>query len=146
MKKTVTFTIDDNLWELAKNKLPTSRSQFIENQIRLAVEKESDEAKLIHEISKLQDEINVKQSQLCQIREQKRLQQTTEIPIQIKETLTRFHKARGFVAENQLKQLSRTQDVDYDIIYNEAIRLGLEIRAYYEPEHETRKRNGGGLK
>lgn len=146
-KKKVNITIDEDIWELAKTKLPTSRSQFIENQIRLALQNESDEAKLIKEISQLQDEINVKQARLCQLREQKRQQNTnTKDNIKIKEILTRFHKARGFVAENQLRQLSKTQDIDYDIIYNLAVSMNIPIRTYYEPEHETRKRNGGSLK
>lgn len=37
------ITIDPNIWELAKDKLPTSRSQFIENQLKLFLDIEDPE-------------------------------------------------------------------------------------------------------
>ena len=34
-KKSVTITVDENIWELAKDKLPVSRSEFFENQLKM---------------------------------------------------------------------------------------------------------------
>ena len=37
MKKSVTLTIDSMIWEQAKEKLPQSRSEFVEEQLRKAI-------------------------------------------------------------------------------------------------------------
>ena len=58
-KKSVTITVDENIWELAKDKLPCSRSEFFENQLRLFLNVEDPEAKIVEKITKKENEINV---------------------------------------------------------------------------------------
>lgn len=144
-KKSVSITIDPDLWEMAGEKLHAGRSQFIEKQLRLAMGmEESEEAKLMKEAAKLQDKLNVVQARICEIRERKRKEKQREKDLKgIKETLDRFKEVRGFVAVNQLKSLARNQDIDYDILTNLCEDMDLKIVAAYEPPKETRKKNGG---
>lgn len=141
--KTVAITIDPNTWAMAKEKIPGGRSKFIQKQLEIAIGlEESEEAKLQKEIVELQEEINVRQARLCQIREEKRKQANMEMDFtEVEKILRRFEAARGFVAENQLRQLSARQDIDYDILYNLAAKMGIEIKRYYEPPHEGRMKN-----
>ncbi len=124
-KKTVAITIDPELWEMADEKLPVCRSQFIETQLKKYMGLEDSEIDVLtkeieelrEEIQKLNDEINIRQTRICEIkkREEKEAQKQEELS-SVKETLERFKEARGYASKKQLKTLAKHQDVDYDVL------------------------------
>ena len=73
-KKSVTLTIDETLWELAKDKLPISRSEFLETQLQHYLNVDDPEQKLIEKISSTKSELNALEEKLCNLRKQKKLE------------------------------------------------------------------------
>lgn len=134
MKKSVTLTIDSMIWEQAKEKLPQSRSEFVEEQLRKAIGLSDDkETELRKKIAKHQDEINVLESQLCKIREErlKNEKQNNEYDNAM-DTVYRIHERLGFVGKNQLKNISKQQQVPFDVLVGCVINEGLNLVNYAE--------------
>ena len=98
------------IWEQAKEKLPQSRSEFVEEQLRKAIGLSDDkETELRKKIAIHQDEINVLESQLCKIREErlKNEKQDNDEYGNAMDTVYRIHERLGFVGKNQLKNISK---------------------------------------
>lgn len=134
MKKSVTLTIDSMIWEQAKEKLPQGRSEFVEEQLRKAIGLSDDkETELRKKIAKHQDEINVLESQLCKIREErlKNEKQNNEYDNAM-DTVYRIHERLGFVGKNQLKNISKQQQVPFDVLVGCVINEGLNLVNYAE--------------
>lgn len=135
MKKTVALTIDSIIWEQAKEKLPQGRSEFVEEQLRKAIGLSDDkETELRKKIAKHQDEINVLESQLCKIREE-RLKNKKEQDNgydNVMETVHRIHERLGYVGKNQLKNISKQQQVSFDVLVDCVINEGLNLVNYAE--------------
>lgn len=135
-KKTVAITIDPELWEMADEKLPVCRSQFIETQLKKYMGLEDSEIDILtkeieelrEEIQKLNDEINIRQTRICEIkkREEKEAQKEEELS-SVKETLERFEEARGYASKKQLKTLAKHQDVSYDVLEKLCDEMDLKI-------------------
>lgn len=134
MKKTVTLTIDAVVWEQAKEKLPCGRSEYIEEQLRKGIGLSDDkETELRKKIAKHQDEINILESQLCKIREErlKNEKQNNEYDNAM-DTVYRIHERLGFVGKNQLKNISKQQQVPFDVLVGCVINEGLNLVNYAE--------------
>lgn len=135
MKKSVTLTIDSMIWEQAKEKLPQSRSEFVEEQLRKAIGLSDDKEKeLRKKIAIHQDEINVLESQLCKIREErlKNEKQDNDEYGNAMDTVYRIHERLGFVGKNQLKNISKQQQVSFDVLVGCVINEGLNLVNYAE--------------
>lgn len=134
MKKTVTLTIDAVVWEQAKEKLPCGRSEYIEEQLRKGVGLSDDkEVELRKKITKHQDEINALESQLCKIREE-RLKKEKAINVydNALNTIHRIHERLGCVGKNQIKNISKQQQVPFEGLIDCVINEGLNLVNYAE--------------
>ena len=111
-KKTVTITVDENIWELAKDQLPVSRSEFFENQLRLFLNVEDPEAKIVEKITKKENEINVLKDKLCHIRKEKQLKMEAEnVFDEAMIIINRLHENLGCIGRNQIRSVARRCDV-----------------------------------
>lgn len=144
MKKNVTLTIDSHLWELSKNKLDCSRSEFFEEQLKKAIGLADDEETLLRKkIVEHQNEINVLESKLCKIREQKMKKSEEELDISnINEILQRIKQNIGIIGENQLKHISKANNIPLPIIIDLATKMDIEIRKNFEVPHEGNMKTG----
>lgn len=70
-KRAVTFKIDGDLWDMAKDILPCSRGQFIEKKILEYVNSSDEEAELKKELVNLESTIQNKKDKLKQIQDRK---------------------------------------------------------------------------
>lgn len=134
MKKTVALTIDSMIWEQAKEKLPQGRSEFVEEQLRKAIGLSDDkETELRKKIAKHQDEINVLESQLCKIREE-RLKKEKAINVydNALNAIRRIHERLGCVGKNQIKNISKQQQVPFEGLIDCVINEGLNLVNYAE--------------
>lgn len=134
MKKTVTLTIDAVVWEQAKEKLPCGRSEYIEEQLRKGIGLSDDkEVELRKKIAKHQDEINVLESQLCKIREE-RLKKEKAINVydNALNAIHRIHERLGCVGKNQIKNISKQQQVPFEGLIDCVINEGLNLVNYAE--------------
>lgn len=146
-KKKVTITIDPIIWEVAKEKLPCGRSEFIEDQLRKGIGFADDkETKLRKEIGKRQEEINVLESQLCKIREEKlKKTETRKDLTQITSTLERIKEKSGVIGKNQIRNLSKHQDIEYGVLVDLCNNIDLKIVENFEPPREGGMKSGRGL-
>ena len=111
-KKSVTITVDENIWEFARDKLPCSRSEFFENQLRLYLDIEDPEAKIVEKISKKENEINVLKDKLCTIRREKQLRlEASNVFDNAMVTINRLHDRLGCVGRNQIRNVAKRCDV-----------------------------------
>ena len=132
-KKSVTITVDENIWELARDKLPCSRSEFIENQLRLYLDIDDPEAKIVEKISKKENEINVLKDKLCNIRKEKQLRmESSNVFDDAMITLNRLHKNLGCVGRNQIRSVAKRCDVPSNELEKYVISQGLSVVNFME--------------
>lgn len=136
-KKSVTLTIDETLWELAKDKLPISRSEFLETQLQHYLNVDDPEQKLIEKISSTKSELNALEEKLCNLRKQKKLElKNSSLFDDAMIPIMRLHSNLGFVAKNQIRNIAHNFDVPFDGLLNHCKSEGLRIENYYElPKH-----------
>ena len=132
-KKTVTITIDENIWELAKDKLPCSRSEFFENQVRLYLDIDDPEAKIVEKISKKENEINVLKDKLCTIRKEKQLRlEAANVFDEAMVTINRLHDHLGCIGRNQIRTVARRCDVPANELEKHVVSEGLTVVNFME--------------
>ena len=132
-KKSVTITVDENIWELAKDKLPCSRSEFFENQLRLYLDIEDPEAKIVEKISKKENDINVLKDKLCTIRREKQLRlEASNVFENAMVTINRLHDRLGCVGRNQIRNIARVNDVPALELEEHCEALGLNVVNFME--------------
>lgn len=132
-KKSVTLTVDENIWELAKDKLPVSRSEFFENQLRLFLNVEDPEAKIVEKITKKENEINVLKDKLCHIRREKQLKlESANVFDEAMVTINRLHDALGCVGRNQIRNVARRCDVPANELEKHISSEGLTVVNFME--------------
>ena len=124
----VSFMVDSEVWKEAKNKLGTTRSEFLEEQLRLAIDDE--ENSLRKEIAELQNEINARESRLCKIRAE-RLEHERSVNVDgVMGTVNRIVDKAGFIGKDQLKNISKQQEVPYKSLLDHVYDLGYDVRNY----------------
>ena len=132
-KKSVTITVDENIWELAKDKLPCSRSEFFENQLRLYLDIEDPEAKIVEKISKKENEINVLKDKLCTIRREKQLRlEASNVFENAMVTINRLHDRLGCVGRNQIRNIAKRCDVPSNELEKHVADQGLTVVNFME--------------
>ena len=132
-KKSVTITVDENIWELARDKLPCSRSEFFENQLRLYLDIDDPEAKIVEKISKKENEINVLKDKLCNIRKEKQLRmESSNVFDDAMITLNRLHDNLGCVGRNQIRSVAKRCDVPSNELEKHVISQGLTVVNFME--------------
>ena len=132
-KKTVTITVDENIWELAKDKLPCSRSEFFENQLKLYLDIDDPETKIVEKISKKESEINVLKDKLCNIRREKQLRlESANVFDDAMVTLNRLHDRLGCVGRNQIRSVAKRCDVPANELETHAVECGLTVVNFME--------------
>lgn len=133
-KKSVTITMDETIWELAKDKLPISRSEFLETQLRRALEVDDPEDKLLEKIRKTKSELNVLEEKLCNLRHQKKLElKNSSLFDDAMVPIMRVHENDGLVGKNQIRNIAHNFDVPFDGLLNHCEGEGLNIRNYNAP-------------
>lgn len=131
-KKAVTFMVDPSIWNLAKNKLNCSRSEFLEEQLKRAVNLEENEETILRkEIASLQEEINVRESKLCKLREKRlKKEHCNEGFDKSMNTINRISGKLGYIGEDKLRELSNRNNVSFGALYDECMDSEIEIKKF----------------
>ena len=117
VKKSVSITIDCDVWEEAGSKLD-SRSEFCENQLRLFLELNNDEEDiLLEQIQNKREEICVLEDKLCAFRKE-RLNKVKQKPIfdDAMVSINRINDRLGKIGKNQIKNIARANKVPFDLL------------------------------
>ncbi len=132
-KKSVTITVDENLWAIAKDKLPCSRSEFFETQAKLFLDIEDPEKKIMENIQKKENEINALKDKLCSVRKAKHdklesdsVFDTAMIPLQ------RLHDKQGAVGRNQIRNIAHKNDIPTVDLEKNCKEVGFVVNNFME--------------
>lgn len=131
-KHTVSFTCDKNIWDLAGNKLHTSRSEFLETQLKMAIGLKDEETEIVKKINKKQSEINVLKDRLCTIRENKKQEklivnngvESLDLAFKVAE---RTHERLKHIGMNRIELIAKQFEVEKDDLRDLCVERGFEI-------------------
>ena len=135
-KKKVSISIDPDVWDEAKAKLP-NRSEFIQTQIELYLGNDlSEEREILRLIEEKNAELSVLEGKLCKLREA-RLSRVVELDIfeAPMKSLSRLHSNLGMVGKNQIKTFAKKNDVPYDALLEHVMGEGFNVVNYAEVGH-----------
>lgn len=133
VKKSVSITVDSEIWEAAGEKL-ASRSEFCENQLKLYLELTIDEEdEILQQIQDKRDEINVLEDKLC-ARRKARLDraQSSFIFDDAMVSINRINERLGKVGKNQIKNFARKNCVPFDLLLEHCKQSDLNIVKFAE--------------
>lgn len=128
----VTVMVDPDVWRASKNKLSVTRSDFINEQLCIAIDAADDEETVLrNEIIDLQNEINVKESRLCKLRGERLENERKECMFdEVMVTVDRIIDRNGFIGKDQLRNISKQRDVAYNSLLNHVLDLGYDVQNY----------------
>lgn len=128
----VTVMVDPDVWRASKNKLSVTRSDFINEQLCIAIDAADDEETVLrNEIIDLQNEINVKESRLCKLRAERLENEQKECMFdEVMVTVDRIIDRNGFIGKDQLRNISKQRDVAYNSLLNHVLDLGYDVQNY----------------
>ncbi len=128
----VTVMVDPDVWRASKNKLSVTRSDFINEQLCIAIDAADDEETVLrNEIIDLQNEINVKESRLCKLRAERLENERKEGMFdEVMVTVDRIIDRNGFIGKDQLRNISKQRDVAYNSLLNHVLDLGYDVQNY----------------
>lgn len=126
----VTVMVDPDVWRESKNKLSVTRSDFINEQLCIAIDAADDEETVLrNEIIDLQNEINVKESRLCKLRAERLENERKECMFdEVMVTVDRIIDRNGFIGKDQLRNISKQRDVAYNSLLNHVLDLGYDVQ------------------
>ena len=131
VKKSVTITVDCDVWEEAGNKLD-SRSEFCESQLRLFLQLDNDkEDELLQQIQDKRDEINVLEDKLCAYRKERLTNaQNNLVFADAMVSINRLNDKLGCVGKNQIKRIAKSNGVPFDLLLEHCRSCDLNIVNY----------------
>lgn len=142
-RKTVTITIDSDLWELASIMLPCSRSSFIERTLRNYINSNNEIEQLEKEIKKEKESIAVKENKLNELKRVRELNNKNENLIsEAMETIKSVAKNHNkTISKQQIKDIANIKSIDEEILEDKIKEEGIKISFYTEEFKEVPLKN-----
>ena len=126
-------SIDDNIWELAKDQLDISMSAFFFLLLRSYLGEEDELSKLLRREAKLQNELDVVQAKICQLRDKRKKQLKQEHVLDKPMiTVNRIHNKMGYIGRNQLRKIAHQNDIPPNILIEHCEKQKLNLRNFGE--------------
>lgn len=141
-RKTVTITIDEDLWRIAGTLLPCSRSKFFENQLRIYLNSIDDVEKLEKELKEEKQAIKVKEEKIKQLREMReKNNENKEIIFKAMETVRSIVLKHDAVSKTQIKFIASSNGLDEDVLTGEIKKENIKIAEYTQDYHNSKMKN-----
>lgn len=141
-RKTVTITIDEDLWRIAGALLPCSRSKFLETQLRTYLNSIDDIEKLEKELKEEKQAIKVKEEKIKQLKEIRDLNnKNKEIIFSAMETVRKIVLQHNAVSKTQIKFISSKNGLDEDVLTAEIKKENIIIAEYTQDYQNRSDRN-----
>jgi hypothetical protein len=130
--------VDDQLWEIFKEKYPNQASSMIESFMEKSINVTDEEAELVKELSELQRKADIVETKLCRIRQQKQDKKTAqEKAVETGEVYDellddvewRYHQDH-IIGRNFLKRIAKAKGVDADVLERMVEDAGIEVSEY----------------
>ena len=137
-KITATFTIDKDIWQLAKVLIPCGRSTFIERQIVQYINSIDDIERLEREIKEDKQALAIKEHKLKELKEirEKNTQNKDKIN-KAMETVFKIVLEHGEISEIQIKDIANINFIDEMILKENVKKQGFKITKFTKDVHET---------
>ena len=136
-KKTVTITVDSDLWELSSIILPCSRSSFIEKQLRNYINSTNEIEELKEQIKKEKEATKVKEEKLNELIRAKELNTNNEkIISKAMETVHNIVRGHKFISKQQIVKIANINLIEEDVLEDIIKKEGIKISFYTEDYKE----------
>lgn len=130
-KRTVTITIDSDLWELSAILLPCSRSSFIEKQLRRYIKSANEIDELKNQINEEKESIKVKEEKLNDLLRVRELNNNNEEVIsKAMETVHSIVREHEKISKAQIKNIANINFIDEDVLEEIIKKEGIDISIY----------------
>lgn len=137
-----TFTIDKDVWQLARVLLPCDRSKFIERAIINYINSIDDIAQLEKEIEDDRQALAIKEHKLA---EMKRVRdENTRNKEKINNAMQTAFKIvlnHGEISEGQIRDIAHINLIDDVFLREQIVKQGFKITKFTKEEHETTLKN-----
>lgn len=132
-RRTVTITIDSDLWELASIMLPCSRSSFIERQLRNYINSANEIEELEEEIKKEKEATKVKEDKLRELKRVRELNNKNEELIsKAMYTVYNIVREHGAISKQQIKNISNINLIEEEVLEERIKKEDIRISSYTE--------------
>ena len=136
-KKTVTITVDSDLWELSSIILPCSRSSFIEKQLRSYINSTNEIEELKEQIKKEKEATKVKEEKLNELIRVRELNTNNKkIISKAMETVHNIVRGHKFISKQQIVKIANINLIEEDVLEDIIKKEGIKISFYTEDYKE----------
>ena len=134
----VTFKVDKDIWEVAKYRLPCSRSKYLEDCLRRAIYSDNEIEKLEKEISKEKAELIAKEEKLQKLKEFRANNSSNEKAIK-KAMITVYNivGSHDSISKAQIIHIAKSNFLEPDILADVIKKEGIKITEYTAEENVT---------
>lgn len=132
-RKTVTITIDSDLWELSSIMLPCSRSSFIERQLRNYINSSNEIEELKEQIKKEKEATKIKEEKLEELIRIRELNNKNEKLIaKAMETVHNIVLKHKFISKQQILNIANINLIEANVLEDIIKKEGIKISFYTE--------------
>ena len=134
-KINVTITIDKDIWQIAKYKLPCNRSKYIEGCLRKAIYSENEIDTLEKEIEKEKADLLAKEEKLQKLKEFRTANSSNEEAIKkAMKTVFKIVLANDSISEAQVVHISKSNFIEPEVLTDVIKKEGIKITKYTPEE------------
>lgn len=138
-RRTVTITIDSDLWELSSIMLPCSRSSFIERQLRNYINSANEIEELKEQIRKEKEATKVKEEKLNElIRVRELNNKNEELISKAMETVHNIVREHKAISKQQIINIANINLIEVDVLEDIIKKEGIKITFYTEDFKEKK--------
>ena len=137
-KITVTFVVNRDIWEIAKYKLPCTRSKYLEDCLRRAIYSKNEIQQLEKEIESEKAIIIAKEEKLKRLKEF--TQENSSNIDSINEAMKTVFKivfAHDSISKAQIIHIARSNFIEPDVLTEHIKKQDIKITEYTSDEKET---------
>ena len=137
-KITVAFTVDKDIWEIAKYRLPCSRSRYLESCLIKAIYSDNEIDLLEKQIAKEKKELIAKEEKLKKLKEFREANSSNEQAInKAMITVHNIVNAHDSISEAQIIHIAKSNFLNHEVLTNVIEKEEIKITEYTAEEKET---------
>lgn len=141
-RRTVTITIDSDLWELSSVMLPCSRSSFIERQLRNYINSANEIEELKEQIKKEKEATKVKEEKLNELLRVRELNnKNEELLSKAMETVHNIVREHKTISKQQIKNIANINLIEEEVLEEIIRKEDITISSYTEDFKEKTIKN-----
>lgn len=141
-RKTVTITIDEDLWTIAGVLLPCSRSKYIETQLRQYINSINEIEQLEREVEKEKQSIRAKEEKIKHLKEIREINnKNKEVIFKAMETVRNIVFNNNAISKTQIEYIASNNTIDTDILIAEIKKENIKITEYTQDYKNRSDRN-----